>query len=440
MIRRAAAALSLLALAAAVVVVLIAVVDRPGAVIGAAILVVVLTMAAWYAAVQQGAVRVVAALVAAAALVGLIVLLLQHPIRLVVAIALVVVASALARVALGRDLRTLKASATPGRPVGPARRPVLIMNPKSGGGKVEKFDLAREAAQRGIEPVVLRLGDDLQELARQAVRDGADVIGMAGGDGSQALVAEVAMEHDVGYVCIPAGTRNHLALDLGLDREDVVGALDAFGDAFEQRIDLARVGDRIFVNNVSLGVYAEAVQSEGYRDAKIETITKTLPELMGPGRQRPGLRFDRPDGSAHPGADVILVSNNPYRLARLDGFGTRSTLGSGRLGVVAVRVEGAGAAAKLVTLQSVGKVRRFPGWTEWPTEQFTIVSDAPIPLGVDGEALVLPGPLVFTSLPGALRVRLPKSAPGLSPAARAVGPVRAIPDLLRTLWRGGTGR
>jgi diacylglycerol kinase family enzyme len=438
-IRRAAAALSLLALLAAIVVVLVAIADRPGAVIGAAVLVVVLTMAAWYAAVQHGVVRAVAALVAAAALVGLILLLLDHPIRLIVAIALVVAATALARVALGRDLRTLKATATPGRPVGPARRGVLIMNPKSGGGKVETWDLARVAEERGIEPVVLHMGDDLQELAREAVRSGADVIGMAGGDGSQALVAEVAMEHDVGYVCIPAGTRNHLALDLGLDREDVVGALDAFGEAYEQRIDLARVGDRIFVNNVSLGVYAEAVQSEGYRDAKIETITKTLPELLGPGRQRPGLRFDGPDGSAHPGADVILVSNNPYRLARLDGFGTRSTLGSGQLGVVAVRIEGAGAAARLVTLQTVGKIRRFPGWAEWPTEQFTIASDAPIPLGVDGEALILPGPLVFTSLPAALRVRLPKSAPGLSPAARAVRPVRAIPDLLRTIWRGTAG-
>src|SRR6185503_5345300 len=110
-----------------------------------------------------------------------------------------------------------------------------------------------------------------------------------------------------------------------------------------------------------------------------------------------------PDGRPHPGADVILVSNNPYRLARLDGFGTRSTLGSGQLGVVAVLIDGAGAAAQLVTLQTVGKIRRFPGWAEWPTERFTIVSDAPIPLGVDGEALILPGPLVFTSLPGALR-------------------------------------
>ena len=106
---------------------------------------------------------------------------------------------------------------------------------------------------------------------------------MAGGDGSQALVAEVAVEHDVPYVCVPAGTRNHLALDLGLDRDDVVGALDAFTGGATHRIDVAFVNERIFVNNVSLGIYAEIVQSEAYRNAKLETVETMLPDLLGPG-------------------------------------------------------------------------------------------------------------------------------------------------------------
>ena len=97
------------------------------------------------------------------------------------------------------------------------------MNPKSGGGKVEKFHLVEESRKRGIEPVVLGPGDDLEQLARDAVAGGADAIGMAGGDGSQALVSAIAIEHDLPYVCVPAGTRNHLALDLGVDRDDVVG-------------------------------------------------------------------------------------------------------------------------------------------------------------------------------------------------------------------------
>ena len=111
---------------------------------------------------------------------------------------------------------------------------------------------------------------------RGAVADGADGLAMAGGDGSQAIVAAIAAELDLPYGCIPAGTRNHFALDLGVDRDDVVGALDSFVDGGERRVDLAEVNGRVFVNNVSLGLYAEAVQRKGYRDAKLKTILDTL--------------------------------------------------------------------------------------------------------------------------------------------------------------------
>lgn len=89
------------------------------------------------------------------------------------------------------------------------------------------------------------------------------MIGMAGGDGSQTLVATVAVRHDVAHVVVPGGTRNHFALDLGLDRDDVVGALEAYTDGVEERIDLATVDGRTFVNNASLGLYAKIVQSLG---------------------------------------------------------------------------------------------------------------------------------------------------------------------------------
>src|SRR5206468_2305338 len=104
-----------------------------------------------------------------------------------------------------------------------------------------------------VRTVLFGPGDDLRALTEHAVAQGADVLGVAGGDGSQALVADVARSHDLAFVCIPAGTRNHFALDLGLDRRDVAGALDAFEDAVERRIDLASVGGRVFVNNASLG-------------------------------------------------------------------------------------------------------------------------------------------------------------------------------------------
>jgi hypothetical protein len=166
----------------------------------------------------------------------------------------------------------------------------------------------RRARARGIRAVELDPGSDLEHLARNAVADGADALAMAGGDGSQAIVAAIAAEHGLPYACIPAGTRNHFALDLGVDREDVVGALDAFVGGGEKRVDLAEVNGRVFVNNVSLGLYAEAVQREGYRDAKLRTILDTVPDVLGPERRRARPAVDRP------GCQRALVGSRDPRL------------------------------------------------------------------------------------------------------------------------------
>jgi diacylglycerol kinase family enzyme len=294
------------------------------------------------------------------------------------------------------------------------------MNPKSGGGKAVKFNLAEECVARGIQAVVLGPGDDLLQLAESAIEGGADVIGMAGGDGSQALIATVASRAGIPHVVVPAGTRNHFALDLGLDREDVVGALDAYGEASERTIDLATVNGRVFVNNASLGLYAEIVQSPEYRDAKIRTASEMLPDLLGPDAQPLDLRYTGPSGEAHTTAQMVLVSNNPYQLADLSGIGTRERIDLGELGVVTAQIEGALAAEQFVALNAAGQIRRFPGWREWTAARFRIDSGGPVQIGVDGEAMSLDPPLVFESVPGALRVRLPHHAPGVSPAARRI--------------------
>jgi diacylglycerol kinase family enzyme len=308
------------------------------------------------------------------------------------------------------------------------------MNPRSGGGKVEKFDLEVEARRRGVTPVVLGPDDDLRELAERAAGH-ADVIGMAGGDGSQALVADVARRHDIPFVCVPAGTRNHFALDLGLDRENVAAALAAYGDAVERRVDLALLGDRVFVNNASLGVYATVVQSPKYRDAKVATVAEQLPELLGPGADRFDLHFTRSDGADEPPADVVLVSNGVYRLDRLSGFGTRERLDAGALGIVTVTVDRARDLPTLVSAELTGQLARFRGYRAWAAPEFVIRSEKPlVEVGVDGEALRLPPPLRFRTLPGALRVRIPLDAPGVAPAALVPhGIGRAVGALFRVL-------
>jgi hypothetical protein len=278
---------------------------------------------------------------------------------------------------------------------------VVVWNARSGGGKATTHHLAAEATKRGIEPIELRPGLDLEQLVRDAVARGADGLAAAGGDGTQALVAGIAAEHDLPFACIPAGTRNHFALDLGVDRDDVVGALDAFVDGTERRVDLAEVNGRVFVNNVSLGLYAEAVQRGGYRDAKLRTILDTAPDVLGSGDDGAAvLDWTDDAGQTHRGAAVILVSNDVYRLGHAIGTGTRPRLDAGVLGVAA--------------LGGVGGERR---WWHWATPTFEVRSTSPIPAGVDGEALVLDQPLRFTSRPGALRVRIAPHHPGASPSA-----------------------
>jgi diacylglycerol kinase family enzyme len=268
--------------------------------------------------------------------------------------------------------------------------PVLLINPRSGGGKAQRYDLVARCRARGIEPVVMKEGDDLASLAAGAVSSGADVIGMAGGDGSQAVVATVASRHDIPYVCIPAGTRNHFALDIGVDRDDVIGALDAFHHASERRIDLGRVNGRTFVNNASIGLYGKIVQSPEYRDAKLRTVIEMLPNLLGPGAAPFDLRFSDPGGATYEAAQLVLVSNNRYQLDPLGHQGTRGTMDGGTLGVVVVP-DG----PPLRPLR------------EWTTLRFEIDSGAIIDVGLDGEAIRLEPPLRFESLPAALRIRTP---------------------------------
>jgi diacylglycerol kinase family enzyme len=345
--------------------------------------------------------------------------------RTVAVVVLVLLAASLARIALARDLVPEPSGL---KPVPAAGHGVLLMNPRSGGGKVARFGLEDEA-------VVLEPGDDLRALAEAAVAEGADVLGMAGGDGSQALVADVARHHDVPLVVIPAGTRNHFALDLGLDREDVVAALDAFGPALERRIDLAVLGDRVFVNNASLGVYAGVVQSEGYRDAKLATTARMAPDLLGPGGEGSHLRFRGPDGEVDGPTAMVLVSNGDYRLDRLDGFGSRARLDGAVLGVVTVQVERGRDVTEMLAAQATGRLRSFHGYRQWSVPEFAVDSDKPlVEVGVDGEALRLPPPLRFKVLPGALRVRVPVASPGAAPAAAApAGPGEAIAGLVRVL-------
>lgn len=306
----------------------------------------------------------------------------------------------------------------------PPSHPVVFWNPKSGGGKAAEARLDDEARARGITPIELKPGDDLEALVRQAIAEGADALAAAGGDGTQATVAAMASEAGLPFACIPAGTRNHFALDLGVDRDDVVGALEAFVDGGEKRVDLAEVNGRVFVNNVSLGLYAEAVQSDDYRGAKIRTLVGTAAEIAeNGGLDLPSAAGD--DGGGEPLA--ILVSNNQYRVGQALGSGMRPRIDDGLLGVTVFEE---------IAPISAGGLTRTP-WRQWETPELTLNPEGPVPAGIDGEATELESPVRFTIRAGALRVRIARAHPGASPAARLPDHFTGIPI---SLWRTATGR
>ena len=325
-----------------------------------------------------------------------------------VAAAIWLLASMTARLALVRDHPDWRMPEHPAEP--PARRPYLIMNPKSGGGKVERFDLKRKAEERGAEVFLIDGSEpvDVAKVAREAVAQGADLLGVAGGDGTQALVAGIAAEHGLPFVVISAGTRNHFALDLGLNRDDPSACLGALSDGVELRVDLGRINGQVFVNNASFGAYAEVVETPAYRGDKLNTTLNLLPDLLQGQR---GVRLSaRADDTEIRSPQALLVANNPYGTGDIAGLSRRARLDAGVLGVIGVKVRNVQQAIDLL------RGRRAVGVRVLSTKKIEITADAPqIPVGVDGEALSMSTPVVCTISPGALRVWVPRDRPGIVP-------------------------
>jgi len=328
-----------------------------------------------------------------------------------VSAAIWLLASMTARLALTGKQADWQMPEHPAQP--PARHPYFIMNPRSGGGKVEEFDLKRKAEGLGAEVFLIGGPEpvDVAQVAREAVDQGADLLGVAGGDGTQALVAGIAAEHGLPFVVISAGTRNHFALDLGLDREDPSACLNALSDGVELRVDLGVINGQTFVNNASFGAYAEIVETPAYRGDKVNTTLNTLPDLLQ-GHRGAHLRA-RAGGTEIDGPQALLVSNNPYGTGDIAGLGRRVRLDRGILGVVAVTVSSAA--------QAIGLLRgsHATGLTVLTAEKIEITADTPqIPVGVDGESVLMSTPVTCTVSPGALRVWVPHDRPGV-PAPKA---------------------
>jgi diacylglycerol kinase family enzyme len=268
-------------------------------------------------------------------------------------------------------------------------RAFLVINPRSGADDPSSEDLVQAARAHEVDTHLLQPGDDAAGLARAS---GASVLGVAGGDGSLASVAEVALELDAAFVCIPFGTRNHFARDVGLQRDDPLGALAAFDDdAIERRVDAARVGGRVFLNNLSFGAYAALVHRRERHRRRGEALARARALLLtARHRHRVHARVNGEELVAR----VLLIGSNRYDI-HLFTLGERPRVDRGELQLWA----------------AAGWLPHT--WQERIAPELTIELEAPrVRAAADGEPVTLEPPLVLESLPRALRLRLPRTLAG----------------------------
>jgi diacylglycerol kinase family enzyme len=311
------------------------------------------------------------------------------------------------------------------------RKPYLIINPKSGDGRAMKAHVGEAAEALGIRIKVLEKSDDVETLARAAAADGADVLGISGGDGSIGAVAKVALDLDLPMVVLPGGTRCHFARDLGLNPKHILDALDGFTGVL-RRIDVADIQGRIFLNNVSFGLYADIVDRPDYREHKARSARTVLRELVSGKKDLYDLQFHR-GKKKYAQAAQVLVGVNSYNTVDVFELGYRNKLDGGVLQITAVTELNDTIVSGLIKSMSVDRLRRsgkLQGFYQWTTQSFSILNRrGTIVAGVDGEREEYKTPLTIKVLPGALRVFVPSEGV----RNRPVNPVGGI--TLKRMWQ-----
>jgi diacylglycerol kinase family enzyme len=309
----------------------------------------------------------------------------------------------------------------------------LVLNPAAGSAAALQVSLTEAARERGIRVHMLGPGQDARLSALAAAEEGAESLAVAGGDGSVAAVAGVAAERDLPLVVVPMGTLNHFARDLGLDLTRPLRALKAvYAGHEERRVDVGRINGRLFINNVSLGLYAQMLGDPGYRQDKLHVAQTKLQAVFSNPELRRALRITPPDEAPLEGIIAVVVSNNPYEFARWDRFGQRNRLDTGKLQIsvldVGVLEELEGLLAGTTPLGATAEVR--PPLRHWTSERLEMgIVGERVRAGVDGELITFEAPLRFSVDPGALRVLVPEGLP----EHRQVAPLQAGLHAARTL-------
>lgn len=314
------------------------------------------------------------------------------------------------------------------------KKPYLIINPKSGSGRATKSRLADHAKDLGIATITLKKSDDVEALARQAADQGADVLGVSGGDGSIGAVAKVALERDLPIVVLAGGTRCHFARDLGLDPAQINDGLAGFRGV-ERKIDVGDINGRIFLNNASFGLYADIVDSPDYRDNKVAVSRAVLQDILSGKKDGYKLSFSH-GNKKYDQATQVLVGVNRYNTINLLELGERDKLDQGVLQITAITKlsdELVKQMMKVFSINFSSGIDKIDGVDQWDSKNFKVTSPRKkIVAGVDGEREEYASPVTVSIKPGALRVYVP--AEGIRTRPKKALSFKTIAYLWQALW------
>lgn len=288
----------------------------------------------------------------------------------------------------------------------------MFFNPSSGvkTSQAELSALEQAANDAGLEVVHVTRNLDCASLIRDRMREGMRLFVAAGGDGTINSVIQPLVHTDAILGVIPVGTYNHFAKDLGIPlswRE----ALEIVVSGATTPIDTARINERFFVNNISMGLYPELVARREEKGRDYPRWKARLYAAFGTLQKFPhvAVTLDSEHHQEVIRTHVLMISNNSYDLSRLGIEAPRLALEEGRLSVYWLAHMPRLALTRFVAHYLAGRVREAPGFRSFRTSRIKVDSSKQhLRIGIDGEVVTMATPLVITIAPQSLSVRVPR--------------------------------
>ncbi len=297
-------------------------------------------------------------------------------------------------------------------------RVAIIMNEAAGGSTPPEMQKriaeAFHTRDREAQLLTAHSGEEIVELTRWAVREGADPVVAGGGDGTINAVASVLVETGRTLGVLPLGTLNHFAKDLAIPL-DLDGALRVLVAGTVVPVDVGEVNGRIFLNNSGLGLYPKIVR---HREKLQERLghgkwPAFLWAMLSVLRRYPflGVRVSTDHDESVRRTPFVFIGNNEYGI---EGFnvGRRARLDAGQLCLYMARRTGRLGLLRFALRALSGRLRYEKDFDGLCTgEVFIETKRSRVHVATDGEVTVMHTPLHYRVRPGALRVLVPKQAP-----------------------------